>query len=325
MWRNNLFALFLCGLIGSANAKVATPKLLLTGQLVSSKYQKFSVPQVGNSWRYQIQWMFPEGEIAEVGDTVVVFDKTQIDSQVEQLKASLLRVKAQEQSQSVELEKSILQAEFDLKEKKLNVEKAMLDAAIPADYVAAKDYADNQFNLMKAKIELKQAKDKLGTEKTRQQSTLEQLHLDNKKAQLELSNTLNSLENLTLLSEIKGPVSYGHNNWQNKKITVGDTLQVGRNIANIFALDGLKIKAWVNEVDIDKVQLNQKASIYLDTELKKQFSGSVTHISEQANSKKSWGNSKWFEITVEFKDKLAMTLNPGMSVLVSVTPKKMEL
>ena len=325
MLRSRIFSLVCCFWFATVSANEIGPKLLLTGQLISSKSQKFSVPQAGNSWRYQIQWMIAEGKVAKVGDDVVIFDKTQIDSQVEQLKANLLRFKAQEQSQTVQLKKTILQAKFDLKEKQLNLEKAQLDASIPVDYIAAKDHADNQFNLMKAKNDLKQAEEKLESELAKQKSTLEQLRIDNQKAQLELDNTLASLEKLTIKAEIEGPVSYGRNIWQNKKVAVGDTLQVGRNVANIYALNNLKVTAWVNEVDVDKLQLEQEVLVYLDTDLTQQLKAKITHISSQANIKNAWGNSRWFEVSVEFLTQPKIELSPGMSVLVSALPKQMEL
>ncbi|MBM7072071.1 HlyD family efflux transporter periplasmic adaptor subunit [Shewanella sp. 202IG2-18] len=325
MLRSYILPLMGYFLLGAVNANEIQPKLLLTGQLISSKSQKFSVPQAGNSWRYQIQWMIDEGKVAKVGDNVVIFDKTQIDSQVEQLKANLLRFKAQEQSQTVQLKKTILQVKFELKEKQLNLEKAQLDASIPVDYISAKDYADNQFNLMKAKNDLTQAEEKLESELAKQTSTLKQLRIDNEKAQLELDNTLTSLKKLTIAAEIEGPVSYGRNMWQDKKIAVGDTLQVGRNVANIYALNNLKVTAWVNEVDVDKLQVDQDVLVYLDTDLSQQLDARVTNISSQANKKNAWGNSRWFEVSVEFANQPNIELSPGMSVLVSALPKQMEL
>ncbi|RYV03218.1 multidrug transporter [Shewanella sp. OPT22] len=325
MLRSYILLLMGYFLLGTVNANEIQPKLLLTGQLISSKSQKFSVPQAGNSWRYQIQWMIDEGKVAKVGDNVVIFDKTQIDSQVEQLKANLLRFKAQEQSQTVLLEKTILQVKFELKEKQLNLEKAQLDASIPVDYISAKDYADNQFNLMKAKNDLTQAEEKLESELAKQTATLKQLRIDNEKAQLELDNTLISLQKLTIAAEVEGPVSYGRNMWQDKKIAVGDTLQVGRNVANIYALNNLKVTAWVNEVDVDKLQIDQHVLVYLDTDLSQQLDARVTNISSQANKKNAWGNSRWFEVSVEFANQPNIELSPGMSVLVSAFPKQMEL
>ena len=122
----------------SGVANLGEQTLLLTGQISSVQSQSFMVPKAGDAWRYQIQWMLPEGSIAETGQTVVIFDKSQIANQIEQLEASLLRVTAQEQSLSIDLTASVLQAKFDVKQQESELEKSRLDADVPAKYIAAK-------------------------------------------------------------------------------------------------------------------------------------------------------------------------------------------
>ncbi|MCL1077198.1 HlyD family efflux transporter periplasmic adaptor subunit [Parashewanella spongiae] len=294
--------------------------LLLTGKIASVESQSFTVPKAGDAWRYQIQWMMPEGTIAEVGQNVVVFDKSQINNKIEQLEANLLRVNAQEQSQTISLHSTILTTQFEVEQKQLELEKAQLDAAVPADFIAAKEYADNQFSLMKAQSSLTKAKQALKAAKEKQQSTLVQLKIDKQKSQLELTKALSDLDSLTLIAKLSGPVLYEQDLWKNKKYEVGDTVNIGRKVASIPAMDNLNIVAWVNEVDIDKIQFNQAVSIYLDAKPNAQFSGSINKISRQASSKVAWGESNWFQISVQFDDNTQISLLPGMSVLVETTP-----
>ncbi|MBE8167117.1 MAG: HlyD family efflux transporter periplasmic adaptor subunit [Shewanella sp.] len=294
--------------------------LLLTGKIASVKSQSFTVPKAGDAWRYQIQWMMPEGTIAEAGQNVIVFDKSQINNKVEQLEANLLRVKAQEQNQSIALHSTILTAQFDVEQKQLELEKAQLDADVPADYIAAKDYADNQFNLMKAKSSLTQAKQALKAAREKQQSTLVQLKIDKRKSQLELTKTLSDLDSLTRVAKLSGPVLYEQDFRKNKKYEVGDTVNIGRKIASIPAMENLNIVAWVNEVDIDKIKKTQAVHIYLDAKPKEQFSGTINGISRRATPRVAWGESNWFQISVQFDHNNQVNMLPGMSVLVEATP-----
>lgn len=189
-------------------ANTGEQALLLTGQISSVQSQSFMVPKAGDAWRYQIQWMLPEGTVAEPGETVVIFDKSQIANQIEQLEASLLRVTAQEQSQGIDLTASVLQAKFDVKQKKSELEKSQLDADVPADYIAAKDYAENQFNLMQARSELSKVEQALKEVLDKQAASKAQLAIDRRRAQLELQQALNGLEQLEVKAKIKGPVLY---------------------------------------------------------------------------------------------------------------------
>nr|WP_258405141.1 HlyD family efflux transporter periplasmic adaptor subunit [Shewanella psychrotolerans] len=292
--------------------------LLLTGKISSVHSQTFTVPKAGDAWRYQIQWMLPEGTLAKLGQSVVIFDKSQLTNQIEQLEASLLRVTAQEQSTSLELNGAVLQAQFDLKQRTLEVEKAQLDAEVPAQYIAAKEYAENQFKLMQAKTEQTKAKQALTEALDKQKASQQQLAIDKQKAKLELSQALQGIEQLELTAQLEGPILYERDPWSDKKYGVGDTVQIGRQVATIPALDKLEVVAWVNEVDVDRLHLQQKVSLRLDAQSDVTFFGSVASVGKQAMSQPAWGRSKWFKVGINFdKDTAQIELVPGMSVLIA--------
>ncbi|MCL1145803.1 HlyD family efflux transporter periplasmic adaptor subunit [Shewanella marinintestina] len=306
----------------SAGSAIATLQqkdlapLLLTGQVASVISQPFVVPKAGDSWRYQIQWMMPEGSLADPGQVVVIFDKSEIDNRIEQLEGTLLRVTAQEQSQAIELNGQLLQAKFDLKQAKLELEKAKLDAAIPAEFIAAKDYADNQFNQLKAESELSKKQQALSEVEDKRSASLSQLAIDKKRAELELSQALSGLEQLELRAEIAGPVLYGRDPWSDKKYSVGDNVQIGRQVANIPALNDLEVVAWVNEVDVDRITIGEPVQLRLDSQSSILLSGSINEVSRQARTQAAWGNSNWFKIAIKFTADERVEIIPGMSVLV---------
>lgn len=298
--------------------QTASSALLLTGKISSVHSQTFSVPKAGDAWRYQIQWMLPEGTLAKSGQSVVIFDKSQLTNQIEQLEASLLRVTAQEQSTSLELNAAVLQAQFDLKQRRLEVEKAQLDADVPAQYIAAKEYAENQFKLMQAQSELTKAKQALSEVLDKQQASQQQLSIDKLKAKLELSQALQGIEQLELKALLEGPILYERDPWSDKKYSVGDTVQIGRQVAIIPALNKLEVIAWVNEVDVDRLHLGQQVSLRLDAQVNVTFSGTIASVGKQAMSQVAWGRSKWFKVGINFdKETTQIDLVPGMSVLVA--------
>lgn len=299
----------------TANKPVLMP-LLLTGQVASVVSQTFLVPKAGDAWRYQIQWMIPEGTLVKPEQVVVIFDKSEIDNRIEQLEGTLLRVTAQEQSQSIELNAQLLQAKFDLKQAKLELEKAQLDAAIPAEFIAAKDYADNQFEQLKAASELTKKQQALSEVEDKTVATLAQLAIDKKRAQLELTQALSGIEQLELRAEIAGPVLYGRDPWSDKKYSVGDNIQIGRQVANIPALNDLEVVAWVNEVDVDRLTIGEPVHLRLDSQADIQLSGSIEDISRQARKQPAWGDSNWFKVSIKFENNQQVEIIPGMSVLV---------
>ncbi|ABV87161.1 HlyD family secretion protein [Shewanella pealeana] len=296
--------------------------LLLTGQVASVVSQAFIVPKAGDTWLYQIQWMAPEGSLVKPGEVVLIFDKSEIDSRIEQLEGSLLRVKAQEQSQSIELNAQLLQAEFELKQAKLELEKAVLDASVPADFIAAKDYADFQFNKLKAESELSKKHQALAEIQDKRKASLSQLSIDKQRAELELAQALLGLEQLEIRADIAGPVLYSRDPWTDKKYAVGDNARIGRQVVTIPALNNLEIIAWVNEVDVDRIKLGEPVRLRLDSQTQVTLSGNVADVSRQAKKQPAWGNSNWFRVSIKFKVDKRVEIIPGMSVLVEagVTP-----
>lgn len=314
---------FIFGYMFSVNASeldvnntVKTENLLLTGKVSSIQSQLFMVPKAGDAWRYQIQWMLPEGSIASPGDTVIIFDKSQIDNQIEQLEASLLRVIAEEQSQSIELKSSVLKAKFDVKEKRSERDKSQLDANVPAEYIAAKDYAEYQFTLMQATSELSKVEQALEEIVDKQGANKEQRAIDRRRAELKLEQALDGIAQLTLKAEIKGPILYSTALWSQKKYVIGDTVQVGREVASLPAMEELAVVAWVNEVDVDKIEVGSQVNLRLDSQFDMTFTGHINSIGRQALKLPAWGNSNWFSLQIDFTPDEKINIIPGMSVLV---------
>ncbi|WP_153914356.1 HlyD family secretion protein [Shewanella sp. TC10] len=305
--------------VKTGSSEVLDPKftsLLLTGQVASKNLQPFVVPKAGRAWRYQIKWMLPEGSVAKAGEVVVVFDKSEIANQIEQLEASLLRVTAQEQNQTIELDSQLLQAQFDVKKARLEQEKAQLDGAIPIDFIAAKDYADNQFELLRTGSELSKKNQALIEVTDKREATLAQLAIDKQRSQLELEQALQGLEQLELKADIDGPILYGRDNQTDKKFAVGDSVQIGRQIATVPAMNNLEVIAWVNEVDVDRLQLDSPVAIRLDSQPGIALKGHIADISLQASKQAAWGNSNWFKVSISFDIDERVKIIPGMSVLV---------
>lgn len=298
-------------------APVQSESLLLTGKISSIKSQSFMVPKAGDAWRYQIQWMMPEGEIATPGQVVIIFDKSQIDNQIEQLEASLLRVTAQEQSMSIDLKSAVLQAKFDLKQKRSERDKSVLDANVPADYIAAKVYAENQFKLMQANSELTKAQQALKEALDKQMASQAQLAIDRRRARLELQQALDGIERLTLKAEIKGPLLYSSDPSSEKKYIVGDTVQVGRQVASLPSMEELEVVAWVNEVDVDKITVGSEVNLRLDSQSDMSFTGQINNIGRQGQKQTAWGNSNWFKVGINFEPDKTVNIIPGMSVLIT--------
>ena len=87
---------------------------ILSGQVKAADNQTFYAPKTG-SWKVQLQWMLPEGEVAQKGDLVVVFDSGTIQSEIDQLKTSLISAEEELHRIQSSNEQSLLEASYGKK------------------------------------------------------------------------------------------------------------------------------------------------------------------------------------------------------------------
>ncbi|TKB47316.1 HlyD family efflux transporter periplasmic adaptor subunit [Ferrimonas sediminicola] len=299
-------------------APVLAQSLLLTGEVASAQAQSLTVPRAGRAWRYQIQWMAPEGSMVRAGDTVVVFDKSSASTELDQLEGRLIQVEASRQAKRVEVQLSILQARFSLKERSLQLEKAQLDASVPPDFQSPKEYADKQFELLKAQSELEKAEQALEQARISAQREQAKLDLDKARVEMELESARQLMAGLELIAAHDGPMIYARRPWDGVKTEIGDTVQVGTQVASIPRFDALQVRAWANEVDIDGIRPGMSVSLTLDADPAASLTGLVTAVALNGERRHGWGESTWFQVAIDLNQGEATSLTPGMSVRVSL-------
>lgn len=294
------------------SSSMAQTPLILSGQIKASDNQTFYAPKTDN-WRVQVQWMLPEGDIAQKGDLVVVFDSGSIQSQIEQEKVSLIAAKEQLFRITSNGEQSLLEATYAQKRTSLLLDKARIDAAISAEHLSQYDYQKNQLNLEKAIVanaksieNLKQVKVANNVAVTKQKITIVK-HEDKLKY-----NEL-KLKQMSVYAERTGPVLYGNHPWNGEKVFVGMTAQPSWEIAEIPSVNGLYIEAWVHEVDYKNLQLNTEVNFKLDAFPQNNLVANLQEISSQPEERKEWGGDVYYRAVFSFSADETLTLLPGMS------------
>jgi hypothetical protein len=64
----------LVGLAADGSAPSGRPgPIVLTGSLRAAEAERFSVP-VASNWQQTLQWLLPEGEAVQAGDSIALFD-----------------------------------------------------------------------------------------------------------------------------------------------------------------------------------------------------------------------------------------------------------
>lgn len=295
----------------------AQDSILISGRIKASDSQVFYSPKTDN-WRSQVQWMLPEGEVAEKGDVVVVFDSGSILSNIEQAETSLIVAEDELHRVTSEEAQKLLEAQHQVKRTSLLLEKAKIDAGIGQQFISQFDFEKNQLNYEKALVAHAKAKDNLAQVKITGKVSVAKKKLIIEKHQRTLSYNQYKLQQMSLNAEREGPVIYGSHPWNGEKVFVGMTAQPSWKIAEIPSSKGMFIEAWLHEVDYKKVSKGLKGGLIFDAYPQNQFSTSLINISTQPEVRKEWGEDVYYRLEFELSKEPKFIILPGMSVQIEL-------
>jgi len=193
-----------------------------------------------------------------------------------------------------------------LKKDELSKVQAEAEAALKlAEYQYKLDYDDyiRAENLLKAGAISAQARDSAKTKMDTDSANIKQLQ-----ASLELANT--KLGWTDLASPLDGYVLV-------KSALAGEVVQPGTPVFTAVDLDNIWVTAYINETDLGKVKLNQKAYIQTDSYKGKKYDGWVSFISPQTEFTPKYIQTTEERVKYVYRikvrvDNSSLDLKPGM-------------
>lgn len=161
-------------------------------------------------------------------------------------------------------------------------------------------------NLSKAESNLE--KQKLQSSKAKTEDDIAMQNLAVNDAQNEVNYALDAINKMTVTSPIDGVVVAKNN-------INGDSAQSGKAVLTVADTTSMKIKVAIDELDIDKVKVGQKAEIKFDALKDKVFEGTVEDISQVGNSS---NNVTTYDVTVGIKNptNIKIGMNANVNILV---------
>jgi len=193
-----------------------------------------------------------------------------------------------------------------LKKDELSKVQAEAEAALKlAEYQYKLDYDDyiRAENLLKAGAISAQARDSAKTKMDTDSANIKQLQ-----ASLELANT--KLGWTDLASPLDGYVLV-------KSALAGEVVQPGTPVFTAVDLDNIWVTAYINETDLGKVKLGQKAYIQTDSYKGKKYNGWVSFISPQTEFTPKYIQTSEERVKYVYRikvrvDNSSLDLKPGM-------------
>lgn len=295
------------------------------GELEAVKAENITAPQVRGE--LQITHLFPEGEQVDIGDLLAEFDKVEFEKRVteteqalEAAKADLEKTMANQEAHNAQLRGEILNQEAQMHLAELQVEKMEFESSVQKE--------EAKLKARQAELRLKQAEKKFEAQKVVDAADTKKRNLQIARKKRDLEKAQSDLAKLSVKAKNPGLVVYGKK-WSASgpvKIRVGDEIWGGHTLITLPDLSRMQVKTYVNEVEVDKLEVGQKVLVKLDALPAPTFHGAITSIANLGREKEGEKNVKVFDIIVEIEEQDSR-LKPGMTasseVIIEIIPPQL--
>ncbi|HET9570048.1 MAG TPA: HlyD family efflux transporter periplasmic adaptor subunit [Bacteroidales bacterium] len=294
-----------------------------TGEIQAIKSINVTSPNI--SWRYgtlKITQIVKDGKEVEEGDTLLVFDPSEV-------KKAIVEAEARLEMSYAELEKMKAQQQSDLEEQRADYEVTRLSQEISKIQFESATYEANikrkeiQLNLDKANIALARAKEQINNQIKIQAEDVKQKMLSIEQDKTRLKEAHETLERLFLASPAPG-IAIINRNWSSDvKFQVGDQCWSGQNLIQLPNLKQLKATVQINEVDISKITKGLKVEIKPDAFSDSVYYGEVMSVANLAVNKEGSTKIKVFPVDILIHEG-GKKLLPGLSVSCRMLVRKIN-
>jgi len=299
---------------------------LKEGELEAVEAVEIHAPRVRG--QLKITELFPEGEHVEVGDLLIEFEKTEFEKRVTERHQELEAAKAEQvqtlATQRVEIAR--LKAEIENKVAELRLAELQMEKMEFESFVEKEEAT---LQAKQASLSLAQAKDKLEAQKIIDEAERKKQQINVDSRQRNLDKAEKDFESLSVKAEHPGIVVYDKL-WKGgriEKIRVGDEPWGGATLMKLPDLSHMRVKTFVNEVDVDKLAVDQPVLVRLDALPGPTFKGKISRIATLGHEKEGERKVKVFDVDIELEEE-DKRLKPGMSatseIIIDTVPPRPE-
>lgn len=294
--------------VGSFEVDVTT-----TGELRAKNSVEIRGPQGARDFRVNnmpIQRLVPEGSIVKKGDFVAELDRSEIMGKLQDAQLDVQSAESQVIQAQLDTTLTLSQARDNL----VNLRFALEERQIEVDQSRYESPAVQR----QAEIELDRAKRQLTQETKNYQTKVKQSEAQLREVETELQKKRNEIVKIrqlmaqfTVYAPDQGMIIY-RRNWDGSKITEGGQISAWSPVvAELPDFSVMESVTYVNEVDIQKIELGQIVQVGLDAVPDKVLTGIVTNVANIGEQRKNY-DSKVFEVVIEINESDSL-LRPAMT------------
>jgi multidrug efflux pump subunit AcrA (membrane-fusion protein) len=256
------------------------------------------------------------GDKVKKGDLIAIIEHNDLVAQVEQSKANLMAEEAKATAIREQTPTEIKKAQAELDQKTAELELAEINYKRQKSLVEQGIAAQEKFDQANKELEVLKAEQRALKQQVIFLETkyVQDLALAKAKIQQAKANLM-ELETALSYATIKAPISGSIASISTQE---GETVAAGLSaptFVNIIDLSRLQVNAYVDETDIGKIRVGQKATFTVDSFPKKAFKGEVTAIYPKAVIQENVVN---YEVIIDVKDDFIDLLRPEMTANVNI-------
>jgi len=236
-------------------------------------------------WNNKVVNLIDEGAAVSAGDTLAMFDTSQQTQRVEERRTSHEGALADLANQQATGAKVLAEKEAGLRRQELALEQARLRCEA-LKFESASRQREAELELRRSELDVQEARQDLESQRKINDAERAKAEAEVRKQELELERAEKSLASLTVTASDSGMVVY-RKIWaggETRKIRQGDTVWQGQPIMELPDLALFQVLAWVQEVDVHRLEIGQTVTVTVDALQGRELTGEVSRIAPLART-----------------------------------------
>ncbi|HZS04904.1 MAG TPA: efflux RND transporter periplasmic adaptor subunit [Blastocatellia bacterium] len=289
-----------------------------TGTLRAASVKSYGGPPAfGSYWNFQLVSMVPEGKSVKTGEVLLMFDAQRVkedlmkyQNELDQANKELEKTKAQIDLERQELTSKLAEAEN-------KYEKLKLKQRISSDIEAAKNIELDMLGIEQARREVEALKERIEWHRKSSDATYNIIASKKARAENKVNEIRRGMENFQAKADRDGVVVY-KSKWNGEKFQIGETVWSGFPVLDIPQLDTIRAEAFVPEVDIGRIRLDQRAEVTIDAFPGRSYTGKVKKMDTLVRPK-AWDiPNKVLSVEIELDRLDTGIMRPAMSIRAKI-------
>ena len=298
------------------------------GDLKAGRSIQINAPIVPN---LSIAWLAPPGEKVERDQTIIRFDSSSAQQQLQQKAAQLEQAQATLDQALAQAKITAEQDKSDLADAQFNVEKARLEVS-KQEIVSRIAGEESKIDLALAQQKLKAQSATVDLHAASDRSKIASATRLRDQAQADVALTKSRIAQMEIKAPLAGYLTYSPNysqGWMNAKpFKTGDNVFSGMNLAEMPDLDTLMMDAKVEEIDRGRISTADEVRVQVDAlpELTMPAKiGQISLLAETGNEFPPTRNFRAYAPIPHPDPRLRPGMNGGMDIIINRLPNAISI